>query len=171
MHVPILSEGLAQGRIFGQVRHDAELNLRVIRRQEAMPRGRDKGLAHAPPFLRADGNVLKVGVGGRQAPRGRHRLVIGGVNAPRLRVHLLRQGVRVGALELRQGAVAHDHRRERIVVGQLRQHRLRRGGRALWRLLQHRQLELVVEHFLKLLRGGEVKGTSSQLVGLRFKAG
>jgi hypothetical protein len=95
-----------------------------------MARRRDEGLAHAPAFGRADGDVLQVGVVAGQPPRHRHRLRVVGVHTAGGRVHHQRQLVGVGALELGQAAVLQDARRQRVVGGQFLQHLFVGAGRA-----------------------------------------
>ena len=85
----IAGEGAQQACVAGQVRHDAQLDLRIVRRQQHVARRRDEGLADAPAFGRADRDVLQVRILRRQ-PAGRgHRLVIAGVHAAGARVDLL----------------------------------------------------------------------------------
>ncbi len=77
---------------------------------------------------------------------------------PRARVHHARQLVGVSGLELRHSAVVQNQARERIVQRQLLEHLLVGRGLPARRLLQHRQLVLLEQHFLDLLRGVEVEG-------------
>jgi hypothetical protein len=93
--VAVLGERARETRIARQVRHDAELDLRIVRRQQHLALRRHEGLADAPSFRRADRDVLQVRVARRQPPRHRNRLVIGRMHAPRLRVDLLGQLLRV----------------------------------------------------------------------------
>ena len=72
-----------------QVRHDAQLDLRVVGRQQHVALGRDERLADAASFGRADRDVLQVRILRRQSAGGRHCLVVTGVYAARLRIDLL----------------------------------------------------------------------------------
>ena len=78
--------------------------------------------------------------------------MIRGMNPAGPRVDLPRQLVRVSGLELGQRPVLENERGQLVVLGQLRQHIL--GGRWLpfRRLAEHRQLELVEQNLLQLLR-------------------
>ena len=78
------------------MRHDAQLDLRVIRGHQQVARRRDERLADAPALRPADGDVLQVGVGGRQPAGLRHRLVIRSMNASGALIHQLGQLVGVG---------------------------------------------------------------------------
>ena len=55
---------LQQPLVPGEVRHDTQLDLGVIRRQQAIPVRGDEGLANPPAFRGAHGDVLQVGVRG-----------------------------------------------------------------------------------------------------------
>jgi hypothetical protein len=94
-----LGEGVEQALVPGQVGHDAQLDLGVVRRHQLVAGFGHEGLADAPPFGAADGDVLQVGVGRRQPAGGGHGLVVGGVDAPVLVDHQ-RQLVGIGGLEL-----------------------------------------------------------------------
>ncbi|MNQ55969.1 hypothetical protein D3C85_700790 [compost metagenome] len=147
-----MAEGIQQTFVLGQVGHDAQLDLRIVRRQQFVAGGGDERLANAPALGGADRDVLQVRIAGRQAPGGRHRLVIRGVDAPGARVDLLRQAVGVGALELAQGAVLHQHLGQfEVLLGQFGEHRFGGGGLALGGLADDRQAEFVVEDHPELL--------------------
>ena len=62
--IAILGEGGEQARIPGQVRHDAQLDLRIVRRDQLGPGPCHKGLTDAPPFRSTDRDVLKIRIGG-----------------------------------------------------------------------------------------------------------
>jgi hypothetical protein len=81
--VAVGGEGAQQAFIARQVRHDAQLDLRIVGRQQQVAGRRDEGLADAPALGRADRDVLQVRIGGRQPAGGRDRLVIGGVDRAR----------------------------------------------------------------------------------------
>src|SRR5690606_22697416 len=52
-----LRKGAQQAFVLGQVRHDAQLDLGIVRRQHAVARGSDEGLANAAAFFCTNGNV------------------------------------------------------------------------------------------------------------------
>ena len=47
-----------------KVSHDAQLNLRVVRRHNLVPRRGDKGLSYPTALLRPDRNILQIGIRG-----------------------------------------------------------------------------------------------------------
>src|SRR5215208_954465 len=93
---------LSAPKIFSAVRQDAELDLRVVGRDQHVPRVGDKGPADLAAEWRANRDVLQVGVAAAQASGGGDRLVEARVDAAGLRVHELGQGVDIGALQLHQ---------------------------------------------------------------------
>ena len=171
MAVDVLAgrEGLDEPRVARQVRHDAQLDLRVVRGDDPRARRRDERLADPAALGRAHRDVLQVGVGGGEPPRHRHGLRVVGVHAAGSRVHHARQLVGVGALELREPAVLEERLRERMVQRQLLQHLLVRGRRARGRLLHHRELQLREEDLAELLGAREVEGLAGELVRLRLQ--
>ncbi len=64
VHVQIVLERVQEAGILRQVGHDAQLDLRVVRRQQLVARRCDEGLANAPPLGGADRDVLQVRVAG-----------------------------------------------------------------------------------------------------------
>jgi hypothetical protein len=106
--------------VFRDVRHDAQLDLRVVGRHVRTGR-RHEGFADAAAFLGADRDVLQVGIVDASA-RHRHRLRVVGVHAPGLLVDPFRQLVGVGRFQLGQAAVFQQHFRQRVIFGQLLQH-------------------------------------------------
>lgn len=158
MYVQVIAEGVQQAFVLGQVRHDPQLDLRVVRRQQLVAFWRDERLTNPPAFSGADRNVLQVRITRRQTPSGRYRLVIRRVDAPGARVDLLRQAVGVGAFQLAHGAVLHQHLGQReILLGQFGKHRF--GGRrlALGGLAENRVAEFFVEDRAQLLGRAEVE--------------
>ena len=63
MHVLLLREGVEQSFVGRQVRHDAQLDLRIVRSHKNLALRCNEGLANAPAFFGADRNVLQVRVG------------------------------------------------------------------------------------------------------------
>ena len=121
MNVLSFGKGAHQQRIFAKMRHQPQLDLRVIGRDEHISRRRDEGRADLAAQFRLDGNVLQVRIGGRQAPgRGAH-LVEGGVDAP-FRIGQQRQGINVVGLELGQLPVLQHLARNLVMLRQLFQH-------------------------------------------------
>ena len=76
MDVIPVAERLHEVPVLAEVRHDAELDLRVVRGHDhALRRPRDEGLADLLSAFGADGDVLQVRVGAGQAAGGRKRLI------------------------------------------------------------------------------------------------
>ena len=142
------------------MRHDAQLDLRVVGRDDFAARLGHEGLAHATPLGGAHGNVLKIGVGTCQAPRHRRGLPEGRVHTSVGLVGHLRQFVGVGALEFAQSPEFENELGQRIVEGKLREHLLVGRGRARGGLFLDGKPELFKEHLRELLGAGRVKGAA-----------
>ncbi len=170
MDVLAVGERLQQALVARHVRHDPELDLGVIGRDDAPAIRRDEGLAYAPAFLGADRNVLQVRIGGRQSPGGGRGLVVMGMNPPGVFADFFGQAVGVGALELRKPAMFQDQRRQRVLGGQLLQHVLGRRRLALGRLAHHRNLEPLEENFLQLLGRAQVELAAGRFPGALFES-
>ena len=157
VHVTIRSERRAQPRITGQVRHDAQLDLGIVRREQHAARWRNECLADAPPLGAADGDILQVWIHRRQPSRGRHRLGVRGVDAPGALVHLLGELVGVGGFELGEGAVLEHDPGQRVARGELLQHVFGGRGLAGRGLAANRQLQPLEQDLLKLPRRLDVE--------------
>ena len=170
MHIEVVPEGMQQTFVLGQVSHDAQLDLRVVRRHQFVAERRDKRLADTPAFGGANWDVLQVRVTGRQPSGGCDGLMVGGVNAPSARVDLLRQAIGVSAFQLTQAAVLHQHLGQRVILlGQFGQHRFGGRGLALGRLAQHWQAELFIEDNAQLLGRAEVELLTGNGKGLTLQ--
>ena len=138
------------------------------RRRELPSAARHEAATNGLSELAANGNVLEVRIGRRQAPGARHRLVERGVQAPGLRVHEPGQRVEIGVLELRQLPVLHEQGRQGMpFVGQFLQHR-RVGGWPGGGLLLHRKPELIEEDVPQLRVGVDVELLPRHLVDLQL---
>ena len=169
MYVLARVERGAQPVVPGQVRHDAQLDLRVVGREQHVSRRSDEGLPDAAPFGRTDRNILQVRVGRRQSSGRRDGLVIRGMHAARRLGNLQRQLVRIGAPELADAAVVDYHPRQVVVAREFDEHVLGRRRLAFRRFANDRQLQLVEQDFLQLLRGAEVERSASEIVRLLFE--
>src|SRR5205814_1084707 len=67
-----LVEGLDEGRVAGEVGQETQLDLRVVGGDEHASGRCDERLTDFTPNLRADGDVLEVGVAAGQSPRRGH---------------------------------------------------------------------------------------------------
>ncbi len=94
MNVEPVREGTFELRNIGNVRKNAQLDLRVVGRNEHVSRIGDEGGADLAAFLGADRNVLQVGVGRGQPSRRRRGERITRVNAPGLAMD--ERGQRIG---------------------------------------------------------------------------
>ena len=167
VHVLAAVERGQQAGVAGQVRHDAQLDLRVVRGDDLPALRRDERLADAPAFLGADRDVLQVRIGRRQPPGRRDRLVVAGVHAAGARIDDLRQLLGVGRAQLRQAAVIEDQARQLVLVGDRLQRLLVGRGLAARRLHRHRQLQLVEQDRRELLGRVEAEGAPGDRVRLR----
>jgi len=76
VNVLVACERREQAFVAGQVRHDPQLDLRVIRCEQLESGRRDERLADAAAFGGADRDVLKIRVRRGQPPRSRDGLVV-----------------------------------------------------------------------------------------------
>ena len=151
MDVLALGKGGQQALVTGEVRHDAQLNLGIVRRYQLVASARDEGLPDPASLLVAHRNVLQVGIG-RGEPAGcRHRLMIGGMHPPGLGLDHQRQLVGIGGLELGQAAVLHQQARQIVGFRQFSQHLFGGGWGTLGGLLEDRQPQLDEQYLAELL--------------------
>ena len=66
MDIDAVPERLLQGVDPGDRRDQPQLDLRIVHRQQHMARLGDEGVADLPPRFGAHGDVLQVGIVGRQ---------------------------------------------------------------------------------------------------------
>ncbi len=159
MDVLARCEGVDQRLVAREMRQHAQLDLRVVGRHQPVARRGDEGGADAAPFLAADGDVLQVRIGAREAA-GRGR----GIDQRRERVD-------VGRLELRERAVFEDLRRQRVLLGEAREHV--HVGREPGLPPAHaarRDAEALEEHGTELGRRVDVELHASERVDLRHQA-
>src|SRR5699024_5800070 len=106
--VGAFAEGALHALVAGQVRHDPQFDLRVVRGQHLVAGRGDEGLADAPALGGAHRDVLQVGVGRGQAAGGHGGLVIAGVHAAGARVDDVGQFFGIGRAQFGQAAVIGD---------------------------------------------------------------
>jgi hypothetical protein len=99
---------------------DPELDLVVVGDEEAATVGRDEAPPEPPALLAADGNVVQVGLVGRQAPGAGHRLVERGMDAL-VRSHLGQERLAVGRAQLLHLPVAQQGVDDGVLAPQLLQ--------------------------------------------------
>ena len=102
VEIDALAERVDEHRLLGEMREHAELDLRVVGRNQHVAGIGDERAADLAAERRADRDVLQVRIAAAQAAGGGDRLVEAGVHAAGLGIHELRQRVDVGALQLHQ---------------------------------------------------------------------
>ena len=157
------AEGLDQALVARVVREDAQLDLRIVGREQPAALGRHEGLANAHALGAADRDVLDVRMRRREPARRGAELVEGGMDASGARIHERRQRVDVGVLELGEPAVREDLQRQLVLRRELLEHVLVRRVAGL-RLLHHRQLQLLEQDLLELLRRGDQEALARERV-------
>ncbi len=81
VNIPAFLKSFHQALIMGQMRHDSQLYLGIIRSNNFHPFGGYKRFAYTTAFLGPNWNVLQVGVGGRQTTGGGNCLLVRGMNS------------------------------------------------------------------------------------------
>ena len=150
------------------MRHDAQFNLRIIRRDQLTAFRGDEGLADAPTFLSPHRDVLQIGVGRGQAPGRRDGLMIRRVDPPSFGVNLFRQLVGIGGFQLAHGPMIEDQAGQVIHFRQILQHRLVSGRLPRRRFLNDRQIQFVVKNCLNLLRRAQIERLTGSGMGFFF---
>ena len=168
-----VAERVDQRLLPGEVRQDAQLDLRVVGRDQHVARLGDERAPDLAADVGPDRNVLQVRIAAAQAPGRGHRLVEAGVHAAGVGIDERRQRVDVGALQLLQAAPLEDQLRQLVRQRQLLEHlergRLRLGlGRPPDRLGAH--AEPVEEDLRQLLRRVDVELLAGELVDASRRA-
>ena len=160
-------EGLAQLRLAGDVREDPQLDLRVVGREQLVPRLGDEGRADLATELGADRDRLEVRVRRREPARRGDRLVDRRVQAAVL-CDQARQRAQVGVHELRVLAPLLDHGDD-LVLAADRAEDSRVGREAGLALAARRELELLEQDAADLLGRAEHELLARELVGPGFE--
>src|SRR5215213_2819015 len=166
MHILAVAERAPQVFVAREVRHDPQLDLRIVGGDDARTRRSNEAFADVPARRRANRDVLQVGLVRGQPAGDRRGLRIRRMHAARRRVDAPRQLVGVGRLELRQRAVLENQARQRVVERQLGERILVGRGLARGRLLLYRQLLPLEENLLDLLGRAEVERLAGGREGL-----
>src|SRR5258708_4188289 len=112
-----VAESLDKYGVFREMRHDAQLDLRIIRREQNLSfLGNERG-ANLPSQLGSNRNVLQVGIARTKPARGRTSLRKTGMQAPGFGMNQFRQRVDVSRFKLCNFAVLDDLRREWMLRG------------------------------------------------------
>ena len=163
-----LREDLHQRRLAGGVREHAQLDLRVVGRDQHAALLGLEAAADLAPERRADGDVLHVRVRARQAPGLRDRLQERGVDARAL-VDELGEHVEVGLDQRRELAPALDPRDDLVLVADRLQH-ARVGRVARLAAALARQAELLEQDLAELLRRADQELLPGELEDLAVRA-
>ena len=154
-----------QARVLREVGDAAQLDLVVVGHQQLAARRRHERPPERAPQLGADGDVVQVGLVGRQPAGAGHRLVEGGVDAAVVG-HLGQQPVAVGRPQLLDLAVGQQVLDDRVLALQA----FERGGVgrvAGLGLLLRGEAQLVEEDLAHLRRRVDVELGARVLVDLR----
>ena len=149
MNVRAVQKRLLHVLVAGDVRQNAQLDLGVIGVHQLLAVPGHKVATQAAAQLGADGDVLQVRLGGRDAPGAGLGLDKGGVH-PTVRRLRRQQAIYVGRQQLGVGAVLQDLVDDRAVRAQAFQ-RGGVGGVAAGVFLARRQAQLVKQGFAQLL--------------------
>ena len=169
MHILAVGKSLCQSSVFREVGHDAQLDLRVVGRNDAGAGRRDEGRTNASPLGRADRNVLQIGVAGGEPAGDGDGLCVAGMHATGLCIDHLRQLVGVGALELGELARFEQQFRQRVIERQFGEHLFVGRRRARRCLFLDRQAKLVEQNFGQLFRRIDIERLASEFMGLLFE--
>ena len=161
------AEGVDQQRVVGEMRQQAELDLRIVGGEQHAAGLGDEGGANFAAEFGADGNVLQVRVLRRQPAGGGIRRVEGGVQAARAVVEQQWQRVHVSGFQLGELPVFQHQARDFVLGGQAFEH-VHGGGDSFPFAVFHRlgQVELVEQNVAKLLGRVDVEFLSGKLVDL-----
>ena len=111
-----------QSGITGNVRHDAQLDLRIIGRDDTVAGRCDKSFANTTAFGGAYRNVLQIGFVAGKPPRYGYSLSIIGMHAPGRGIHHARKLVRISGLQLGKTAIFEQDFCQRIILRKPLQH-------------------------------------------------
>ena len=134
------AKGFDQHGVFGKMREDAQLDLRVVGGEQRPAGFGDEGGANLAAEFGAHGDVLQIGVGGAEPAGGRAGLAEARVQAAGGGLDQLRQRVDVGGFELGEFAIFEHFARQFVQQRQLGEHvgggGARRGAAALGRMVR-----------------------------------
>ena len=112
-------EGLDEHRVPTHVRQQAELDLRVVSRDQHVPRCGHEGPAHLPPEFRTNGDILQIRVAAAESARLGDGLIERRVNAPGLRMDHLGQGIHIGRFHFAQLPIVQNKPWQVVLQGQV----------------------------------------------------
>src|SRR5579883_865960 len=151
MDVLIARKSLDQARFVGNVSQDAQLKLRIIGSEQHIAGIGDKGAPDLASHLRADRDVLQVGIARREPSARGNRLIKRRMHAPRDRIHQGKQPIDVGRLELGELAILQQIVHHWMLAAQVVQH-IRAYRIAGFSLFAGGQLKFAKENLAQLFR-------------------
>ena len=145
----------------------AELDLRVIGREQDVARLGDEGGADAASKFGADGNILEIRIGGRKTAGGGSSLAEGSVQASGGGIDERGQRVDVGGLQLGELAVVEDHAGDGMLFGEIFQHVDSSGNCASLPVFEgFGEIQLIEENVAELARRGDVEFGAGDFVNI-----
>ena len=155
--------------IFRHGRQHPQFNLGIVRVHQSAPGGGDEKLAHFPPQIRANGNVLQIRLQRGDPPGAGLHLIKAGVYPP-VRINHFQQAIAVSAFQLSQCAIFHDFFHHRVGRAQTLQH-LGIGGIAAFCLFLTRQTQVLKQGNAQLLGRVDIKLVTHRLKDLIRQGG
>ena len=150
--VDAIAKCVDQRAVAGQMREDAELDLRIVGGNQHVVRLGDKRAPDLAAKRRPNRNVLQVGIAAAQTAGRSDRLVKRGVHAAGHRINEFRQRVDVGAFQLLNASPLQHEFWDFVGERQFFQHADRRRHDAcLTGALARLQIQSLEQHFRQLL--------------------
>ena len=159
-----------QHGVLGEMREDAQLDLRIVGGEQRPAGIGDERGANLAAELGAHGNILQVGIGGTEAARGRAGLAEARVQAAGCRLNQFRQRVHVGGFELGDFAVFENFARQFVQEREFVEHV--GGGGARFGAAAPAgggEIHLVEKNFGELLRRIDVEFRAGQFPDAFFE--
>ena len=162
-----VAESLDEHGVFRKVRHDAQLDLRVVRGQQYLSFLGDEGGANLAPQLAPYRNVLQIGIARTEPSGGRAGLRKASVQTSGCGMNQFRKRVHVSRFELGNFAVFDDLSRKLMLRGQFLENV--RGGRPRFGFSAPRvglKIQFVEKNFGELRWGVDVEFRARKLPDL-----
>ena len=163
------TEGLNEDRVAGQMREDAQLDLRIIRRKKLVTRGGDERGANLAAKFRANGNILQIWIGGAEAARRGAGLREARMQAAGDGMDQAGQHVGISGFEFGELAIFDDFLGQLVHGCEFFENVGGRGARFGATAARRLQLEFVEEDFGELLRRIDIEFHSGVTVDRFFQ--
>ena len=160
------AEGLNKRRVLAEVRHQTQLDLRIVGTEEGTAFVWYESLTDSTAFGGTDGDVLDVRITAREATGSSDGLIEGGVDLA-IGIDQFGQGLDIGAQELLHSSVVKDLPYDGMLIPKLLQHLFACGiasGLSFLGLVD--DLELIEEHFAYLLAAVDIDRMTDEGVDL-----